>query len=176
MTYDPVVNSSFFFVFYFQNLSFSLCFQQHNKAAAHLWFVNRCWCMLCLIWWCVPSTCLILCTNVKIYRWYNLLWLAENEWIHMCALKSTDKTREDCVSMIKWTWYVIKNAKSPSGCHLFSSNESIKIMSFVYVIECATMSHPLVNKCRRPKSDSARARTRIIEMITIMFIREICHG
>lgn len=94
----------------------------------------------------------------------------------------------------KWAWYVIKNVKSLSRCHSLSSmhthypyptdssvcceewirvHKNIKIISLVYMRNRS--QHPLMYlKCislnvRKPEAERER------EMITIMFIRQICH-
>lgn len=115
------------------------------------------------------------------YRWCNYTWLFVK---FTCALQRitahhhkidgdwSDSNWESQMSVE--CWYVIKNVNSPSHCNLSLKNSkqkrkrNIKIVSFINVnIKAQTSIHIHLN--------APSCKVQIIEMITIMFIRQICH-
>lgn len=155
----------------------------------HLQFVNMpcCasfgWCMflyssmLCICF--TPYT--IWSKKKETYRWCNYTWLFVK---FTCALQRitahhhkidgdwSDSNWESQMSVE--CWYVIKNVNSPSHCNLSLKNSeqkrkrNIKIVSFINVnIKAQTSIHIHLN--------APSCKVQIIEMITIMFIRQICH-
>lgn len=123
---------------------------------------------VCLIWWCSinMSNTFQQCENLSSIKCPLIALSGIFTCVRTCITTSQPIQFE---MNVRWrSDHVIcnQNVESPSGCHLSLNNKNIKTMSFVYgeYVEGRMWAHP-----------SICYWAQIIEMITIMFIRKICH-